>query len=267
MNNIYNTIRTTIRNHVLDVLGAFSKPSSYIHILNGHMIDWNHDNDTDGIRFSNLLNKLHKVCDFINIEDAVQMILNHEQVKRPSIAFTFDDGFRDCYTQIAPQLEKYGVNAMFFINPNFVNAVDNNDCDYIKNFTVNVTKSPGKYPMTWEQIKDLHSRGFRFGAHTLDHYCINDNNIAVLEHQIGYCRKIIEEKLSAPCDYFAFPYGKLDHANSESIKIACKYYKYIFSQSDYKHFFSYDNKVINRRHFEPFWPINHVRYFISCKRL
>ena len=259
-------IRKITRGAFLSVLGTFKKPSPYVHILNGHMVDWHHDNNEDGERFAKHLAELHKYCKFVNFEDAVWMIVNHEKVDVPTVAFTFDDGWRDCYTQIAPKLEKYGVNAMFFINPNFAVAADNNDNAYIDNFTVNTTKSPGKHPMTWAQIKDLQKRGFLFGAHTLDHYCINDDNIAELEHQIGDCRKVMEEKLGVPCEYFAFPYGRLEHANPKSIDIACKYYKYVFSQSDHEHFFSYGGRVINRRHFEPFWPVSHVKYFLSTKR-
>lgn len=138
---------------------------------------------------------MHKYCDFVNFEDAVMMILKGEKVSRPKVAFSFDDGWRDCYTQIAPQLDKYGVNAMFFINPNFADAADINDEAYIENFTVNTTKSPGKFPMTWKQMKELQERGYLFGAHTMDHYCINDNNIEELEHQIGDCKKVMEAKL------------------------------------------------------------------------
>lgn len=259
-------IRSFLRSIFLTVAGQFKQPSSYVHILNGHMVDWHHDNDADGMRFSKQLKALHECCDFVNFEDAVQMIVRHESVDRPTIAFSFDDGWRDCYTQIAPQLEKFGVNAMFFINPNFADAAENNDEDYIRNFTEDTTKSPGKLPMTWVQMKDLLRRGFLIGAHTMDHYCINDDNIEELEHQIGDCKKAIEERLDTPCDYFAFPYGRLEHANPASIDIACKYYKYVFSQSDYKNFFSFDGKVINRRHFEPFWPVSHVNYFISCNK-
>lgn len=266
MNKIYMVIRAKVRHLLLSVMGNFSTPAPCVVILNGHMIDWHHDNDEDGERFAKQLEKLHKYCDFVKIEDAVSMIVNHVQVKRPTIAFTFDDGWRDCYTQIAPQLEKYGVNAMFFINPGFADAADRSDIAYIENFTVNTTKSPGKHPMTWSQIKELQQRGFLFGAHTIDHYCINNDNMKELEHQIGDCRKMIEDKLGVPCEYFAFPYGRLEHANPKSIDIACKYYKYVFSQSDYKHYFSYGGKVINRRHFEPFWPIKHILYFLSFIR-
>ena len=261
------TLRTNVRSMILSAIGSFKKPAPYVVILNGHMVNWHHDNEADGERFAKQLAELHKYCDFVNFEDAVRMIVNQEKVKRCTVAFTFDDGWRDCYTQIAPQLEKYGVSAMFFINPNFADAADNNDVAYIENFTVNTTKSPGKHPMTWAQIKELLDRGFLFGAHTLDHYCINDNNFGELEHQIGDCRKMMEEKLGVPCEYFAFPYGRLEHANPASIDIACKYYKYVFSQSDYRHFFSYGGKVINRRHFEPFWPVSHVKFFLSHKRI
>lgn len=265
-NDIVGTIRKLLRNLFLYFLGTFKRPAPYVVILNGHMVDWHHDNNQDGERFSKLLEKLHRDCDFVNFEDAVRMIVNHESVKRCTIAFTFDDGWRDCYTQIVPQLEKFGVNAMFFINPNAADAAQKCNQAYIDNFTVNTTKSPGKYLMTWDQIKDLQKRGFLFGAHTLDHYCINDDNIEELKHQICDCRVRIEEKLGVPCDYFAFPYGRLEHANPLSIDIACNCYKYVFSQSDHKHFFSFGGRVINRRHFEPFWPISHVRYFLSAKR-
>ena len=262
----HSNIRARLRSVILTVLGSFSKPAPNIVILNGHMADWKHDNENDAARFASLLKILYEYCDFVNIQDAVQMLYEGKKVSRCTIAFTFDDGWRDCYTVIAPELEKFGVNALFFINPNFATAGENKDEAYIDNFTVNTTKSPGKHPMTWSQIKELQNRGFLFGAHTLDHYCINDNNIAELRHQIVDCKTEMEKKLGTPCDYFAFPYGRLEHANRTSIDMACETYKYVFSQSDYRHFFSFDGKVINRRHFEPFWPVKHVMYFLSRKR-
>lgn len=263
---IINKSRKILRNIYLSVMGRIVAPQPYVAILSGHMVDWNHDSDADGARFLDLLQALKRKCDFVDFQDAVKMITENAVVQRPTIAFAFDDGWRDCYSQIAPQLETMGVNAAFFVNPHFADAADNEDVDYIENFTDNVTKSPGKFPMTWSQIKDLNKRGFIIGAHTLDHYCINDDNIQELLHQIVDCKSAIEKRLGTPCEYFAFPYGRLEHANQESIDIACKHYKYVFSQGDYKHYFSYGGKVINRRHFEPFWPISHVMYFLSKKR-
>lgn len=266
LTRIYNKVRSGLRTLYLSLIGHFVTPYPCVVILSGHMIDWDHDSNEDGLRFYNLLLKLKEKCDFVNIEDAVSLITRNVKVKKSTIAFAFDDGWRDCYTQIAPQLERFGINAAFFINPNFVEALENDNWEYIDNFTNNVTRSPGKLPMTWEQIKDLHRRGFVIGAHTLDHYCINSDDVSELYHQIIDCKYVIERMLGTQCEYFAFPYGQLEHANQKSIKIACDAYQYVFSQGDYKHYYSYDGKVINRRHFEPFWPFSHVKYFISKRR-
>jgi len=266
MNKTYIIFRSKLRDIVISTLGHIKKPTPFVHILNGHRIHPDHMTDADGKYFADMLEELHNHCDFINFEDAIHKIATHTPVDRPQIAFSFDDGFLDCYEQIAPTLEKYGVNAMFFINPNFVDAGQNNDEEYIKMFTTTKMKCNGKRPLNWELVKDLQKRGFLIGAHTMDHYMINNGSIEELQHQICDCKSIIEEHIGVPCEYFAFPYGKLSQANQASIDIACNTYKYVFSQSDHKHFFSFGGKVINRRHFEPFWPVSHVKYFISCKR-
>lgn len=36
------------------------------------------------------------------------------QLTRPAVAFTFDDGFDDCYHEIAPVLDEFNVNAAFY---------------------------------------------------------------------------------------------------------------------------------------------------------
>lgn len=255
---ISTQIRAFLRSWVLDCLGSFSKPAPGIHILNGHRIQEEPEPDT----FRHLLNELSQYAEFIKIEDAVQDIIHHEQPDKPLIAFTFDDGFMECYDYFAPVLEEYGVNALFFVNPNYVEG----DPYYIDHFNKNIVMTPNKRPMRWEQLKELSERGHIIGAHTMDHYMINTDDKETLKHQICDCKRAIEANIGKACDYFAFPYGKLTHANQLSIDIACQQYKYVFSQSDYKHYFSFGNRVINRRHFEPFWPHRHVFYFLSCHK-
>lgn len=266
--NVRRKIRKYLREIAIDILSLGAKPSVGIHILNGHMITSSpgHGSSFDRLRFEELLNYLHKSCDFINIEDAIKLIERKESVNRPTIAFTFDDGLEDCYYSIAPVLEKFGVNAMFFINPNAANAATEKNENYISDFVNQTILSPGKRPMDWKQIRELQDRGFLFGAHTLDHYMINDLNSDTLRQQIIGCRKPIEEQLDISCDCFAWPYGSLKHVNDLSIDIAVKEYKYVFSQCDYKKYYSFNGQVINRRHFEAWWPKNHVSYFLSHKK-
>lgn len=251
-------LRTWLRARVLDVLGGFSTPQPGIHILNGHRIEKKSDADA----FRKMLTELSESVTFIRIEDAVRMIMERQCHSKPFVAFTFDDGFMDDYDVFAPILEEFGTNALFFINPNYVEG----DEDYIQNFDDNVVMTPLKRPMRWNHICELSKRGHIIGAHTMDHYMVNSDNKQILEYQINTCKEVIENHTGVPCDYFAFPYGKLTQANDLSISIACQKYKYVFSQSDYKHYYSFGGKVINRRHFEPFWPIAHVKYFLSCNK-
>ncbi len=253
------SLRSIARTQVLNVLGAFATPAPGIHILNAHRVQCDKQ---DMQRFHEMLQQLSRQVEFIRIEDAVERIARHEQPDHPQVAFTFDDGFTDCYDYFCPVLEDFGINAMLFVNPNYVEG----DEAYISHFNDHVVLTPGKRPMRWEQLKDLSDRGHIIAAHTMDHFMINSNDAEVLRHQIVACKPVIESHIGKPCNYFAFPYGKLSQANELAINIACEAYKYVFSQSDHRHYFSFDGKVINRRHFEPFWPINHVRYFLRCHK-
>lgn len=253
---MYTFLRNAARNSYLSLAGAFAQPVKGIHILNGHMVHRTHPHADI---FPHQLKQLKKVAQFIRIEEAVRLIKAHQKVNDVLVAFTFDDGFQECADYIAPALEAEGTNALFFINPHFVEG----DEAYIRHFTQQIVRTPGKQPMHWDTIRNLHYRGHQIGAHTLDHYMISDGDETILQEQIGRCKIIIESQLQTSCNYFAFPYGRLEHASELAIQIATQHYKYIFSQSDYKHYFSFQGKVINRRHFEPFWPASHVKYFIS----
>ena len=92
-----NDFRSLIRNSVLDILGIFSRPQNGIHILNGHMICRGVANDQAKYYFSYQLKELSRHVRFIRVEEATSLILNHESVDEPLVAFTFDDGFMECH--------------------------------------------------------------------------------------------------------------------------------------------------------------------------
>lgn len=257
---MYQYIRNKIRNVVLDILSAFSIPKPGIHILNGHFLSIK-DNKTNEIFYNQLKALQNNGVEFINFDEAVKRIDSNEIHKNKCfVAFSFDDGFEECYSKIRPVLMKFGIKACFFINPNFING----DIQYQENFKNNVVFTQ-KQPMNWNQILELQNDGHIIGAHTMDHLDMNIDDKKILEYQIGESKKYLENKLSTKCEYFAFPFGQLKHINAVSIEIAQNHFKYIFSQSNYKFYFSFKRKVINRRHFECDWPYKHVIYFLKRK--
>ena len=252
--------RAFLKNITLDLLGFNVKPSSGIHLLNSHLISMNKEIDSNF--FDDQLKILSKKSTIIPFVEGVELIKKKKIVSHSLIAFSYDDGLAECFTHIAPVIEKYNGYACFFINPNFING----DKDYVNNFLKEKVHLPTfKEPMHWNQISDLHKRGHIIGAHTMDHLrvseIIDQNN---LHFQIGNCKKEIKLAINVDCDYFAFSYGHPERDfNLSSVLIAESYYNNIFSASNWRKYFSYNGKVINRRHCEPYWKANHINYFLS----
>ena len=253
--------RQIIRSLALDVLGLFANPSVGVHLLNSHLLCLGEQLDSNF--FDHQLNVLSKRSTIIPFEEAVELIMRKKIIKQSLIAFSYDDGFEECYTHIVPVLEKYNGYGCFFINPNFINA----DADYSESFLTEKVHLPSfKKSMNWEQLIDLNERGHIIGAHTMDHQRISliSSKQQEVEYQIGACKKEIEDRLNNHCDYFAFPYGHIERDfGLDAVEIAEQYYRYIFSASNWQNYFSYQGRVFNRRHCEPYWKANHIDYFLS----
>lgn len=254
-------MRSFSRNIFLQIAGKFKKPSNSVHILNGHYISkLNSGNDRD--IFSKQLRILSKYVDYVNVDEALEMILNKVKVKRPTVTFTFDDGFKDCYTDIAPVLNDYNVNALFFINPGYIEGSKK----YIKNFNDNIVLSEGKEPMTYDQVKELSDNNFVIGNHTYNHIRLSDfDNI---DSEVLDSKNKIESLTKKKCNHFAWTYGQVPDIREEQIEFILKHHEYIYSGCDYQNYFLNNNpKIINRRHFEGNWPVSYMKYFLSKQRV
>lgn len=212
--------------------------------------------------YCDFLMYLKKNCELIKIEDSVEMITKKIQVNGCFISFTYDDGFEECHSLIAPALEEFNINAAFFIIGKFINGNDS----FQEDFANNILEVKHKRPMNWSEIKNLSERGHIVGSHTLGHINMNCQDFDLVNFQLSENKRLIEKYISQPCDYFAFPFGQFSHFNDKTLSIAEKYHKYIFSATDYKHYFSFDGRVINRRHIESDWPKSYINFFLSVKR-
>ena len=144
-------MRKILRNLWLTSLGCFRKPNAGVHILNAHYMNPTNDSD-NGDQLKRQIKQIQKNGELIRIEKAVELINNKIKVDKPLVAFTFDDGFLDCYTIIAPIFESFNTNAAYFINPNLVECSVSYYEEFSKRATVN-----NKKIMNWKQIKDLHN--------------------------------------------------------------------------------------------------------------
>ncbi|MDI1254476.1 MAG: polysaccharide deacetylase family protein [Flavobacterium sp.] len=255
-------MRTLIRSGYLNFFGFFKNPRPGIHIINAHYVTPSISTIADAAVFEEFVAHIAKKAKLITIQEALKRVVQRDFPKNEAlVAFTFDDGFAECFDTIAPVLEKYGTNAAFFINANYVESDEKYRSQYnqrVQTFT--------KQPMNWQQIKSLHERGHVIGSHTLDHLNMANLSDEELFFQLDSNKKILEEKLNYSCDYFAWTYGQFIHFPQKAMEITKQFHPFIFSGTDYKHYVSMDGNVINRRHIEPFWPKTFVNYFLSINK-
>jgi len=254
-----NPVRYFFRDIYLRIFGSFANPLKGIYILNSHFVS--PDNPSYEV-YCEFLSFLSENCEMVKIEQAVELIQNRKIVNSCYLAFTYDDGFEECHSIIARALEEFGTNGAFFVNANFITG----DEKYRDDFAALVLEAPGKPPMTKNQIQDLHKRGHIIGSHTLDHVNMNSHDYELIDWQLAENKRQIENWTGHLCEYFAYPCGPLNYINNETLKIAEKYHKVIFSAANNRKYHSFNGRVLNRRHIESWWPHSHINYFLSVKR-
>lgn len=71
-------------------------------------------------QFEKDLDYLLKKFKPIQVSDLVDYVKEKRTVAPDSFMLTFDDGFRECFTVIAPILHRKGIPAIFFLNNNYI---------------------------------------------------------------------------------------------------------------------------------------------------
>jgi peptidoglycan/xylan/chitin deacetylase (PgdA/CDA1 family) len=144
-------------------------------------------------------------CQFF--KDHFMVVPLSEQVRacyenRPTggtVSITLDDGYLDNYTVAAPILERLGLPATFFVTTSFIGT------QHVPPWDADLPMHPGW--MTWEQVRDLASRGFDIGAHTQTHIDMGHESADVIAAELAGSRLALEQALGREVRLFAYPFG------------------------------------------------------------
>ncbi len=113
------------------------------------------------------------------------------QVKK-YIVVTFDDGFKDFYTQAFPILNKYGFTATVFLATGFMGGRSQ--------------KFKNKEFMKWHEVRSLSEEGISFGSHTVTHPQLKSLDRERVKIEIRTSKEDIEEQIGKPIKMFSYPY-------------------------------------------------------------
>lgn len=170
--------------------------------------------DVSRRNFIDQLDYLMSIYEIVPLDKIVDYAQGRIDLYKPSVAITFDDGYRDLYDNVVPIFRKFHIPAAVFA----IADQSNIQRGEVEN---------GKPLLSFEQMKEMIKSGWTIGSHTKTHANLTTLPRYKCEDEILESKRILEEALDCRIDYFAFPKGLYDEA---SIKIC--------EQSEYRAAFS-----------------------------
>jgi len=188
---------------------------------------------------------------------------------RPTLAITFDDGYRDLYTYAFPVLKQYEIPATIYL---IGQCMETGEAPWYDRIFAVLETAPGpfleveldstrvfqisspedrreaawqivcylrmvpnrvrrrwcldfesRFPspqrelqdrmLNWNQVRLMKRSGIHFGAHTMSHPVVAQLAVAELEEELVHPKRLLEDKLEASVDDFAYPFGKFADVN------------------------------------------------------
>jgi peptidoglycan/xylan/chitin deacetylase (PgdA/CDA1 family) len=127
------------------------------------------------------------------LETALATLADEEYDHRPQVAITFDDGLRNFYTEALPVIQQYGFTATMYLPTAFIGS-------HRRSFL-------GRECLTWDEVRELHKHGIRFGSHTVSHPKLHELPWNAIKNELERSKLCIERELEEEISGFAYPYA------------------------------------------------------------
>jgi peptidoglycan/xylan/chitin deacetylase (PgdA/CDA1 family) len=128
----------------------------------------------------------------VDLAEAIRCFREPETIKG-CVVITFDDGFRDFYTNAFPVLDRFGFTATMFLPTAYIGE--------------DQLSFKGKRCLSWGEVRELQRHGISFGSHTVTHPQLHKCNAESIQQEIVGSKQTIEQKLGCAVQSFSYPYA------------------------------------------------------------
>lgn len=126
----------------------------------------------------------------VSLGELREQLSSDKPIAYKTVAVTFDDGYKNNYTDAFPVLKRHNIPACIFV------AVDKIGKDGY---------------LSWSDLKEMSEGGIDIGSHTLtESYLPKIKDKDRLEQEITVSRQQLKSKIAGSGDFFAYPGGGLD---------------------------------------------------------
>lgn len=127
----------------------------------------------------------------LTLSDLLHHLARGAPLPAKPIILTFDDGYRDVYTEAFPLLREHGMTGTIFL---ITGLIDEERAEYL----------------SWDQVKEMQRAGIQFGSHSYSHPDLRGQSAEYLVWQILGSKEAIEQRIQEPVRFFSYPSGRYD---------------------------------------------------------
>lgn len=126
-------------------------------------------------------------------KDALQIfVADYKDNKKCAISYTFDDGLREHYTVLFPELEKLGIKGTFWVCGKIIEEE---------------AAQQDKPRMTWEQMKEMSDKGHEISNHGWSHVNLKKVSLDEVKVEVEKNDSIIEAMIGKKPLTFCYPFN------------------------------------------------------------
>jgi peptidoglycan/xylan/chitin deacetylase (PgdA/CDA1 family) len=148
---------------------------------------------------------------FYTASELVEHLRERGAFPSNAITLTFDDGWKDNYTNAFPVLRQLGIKATIFLVPSCIGQVSSR---------VQGEGEGARAHLSRDEILEMSEHGIEFGSHSMNHKLLDRVSPQEVKQEVREAKRELEEMLQKPCKVFAYPAGYFSDVARKAVEDA-----------------------------------------------